>query len=100
MAGLFPLELLAEKKFAHLQEEIVRMFPGIRRHRWNTPIRRITFKQKTDFRSSGHRNSIRMLFRPLPFTEWHFIFPGGGKPSGSNAQGEEPEIAGIYRPER
>lgn len=30
MAGLFPLEVLAEKKAAHLQEKIEDMFPGIR----------------------------------------------------------------------
>ncbi|MCI9272618.1 MAG: FAD-binding oxidoreductase [Clostridiales bacterium] len=30
MAGFLPLDVLAGKKFAHLEEEVTRMFPGIR----------------------------------------------------------------------
>lgn len=30
MAGILPLDVLAGKKYAHLQDEIIRMFPGIR----------------------------------------------------------------------
>ena len=101
MAGLFPLELLAEKKFAHLQEEIVGMFPGIRETQVEYAYTSDYLQTEDGLPVIGTQEQYPGCYFALCPSQNGILFSQvAANLLVQMHRGEEPEIARVYRPER
>lgn len=101
MAGLLPLDVLAEKKFAHLQEEIIGMFPGIRETQ-------VQYAYTSDYLET--EDGLPVIGTQEQYPGCYFaICPSQNGILFSQvaadllvqmSRGDEPEIAKVYSPQR
>lgn len=101
MAGFLPLDVLASKKYAHLEEEVTRMFPGIRETQPEYAYTADFLQTEDGLPVIGTQEQYPNCFFALCPSQNGILFSQvAARLLLELYQGEAGENAGLYSPER